>query len=281
MVSVLQQDPRRSGHADQGGLHGTNIVSVKALPEGNGAEHVDADTGHRPHEPCLPGRDRGLGRLAGDQHPGHADDPAAGQRPDREDATINFISAGETKAITFKNFPAPASADARGAEGRGAAGAGRDQDGQQLRRLPGHLLAALAAVSVSSATAAWIATGAAVAAGAGARWQRSGSLLRVRAAARRRRPCLLGDGKTDLVDFAVSLQGRIDDLHRAVDEIAAGLVRVDRRVDELGHEHVDRPLRRLRGHGRPSVGVAGDARLGTNAASSSRRSRAATTRGST
>ena len=42
---------------------------------------------------------------------------------------------------------------------------------------------------------------------------------------------LLGDGKTDLVDFAVSLQGRIDDLHRAVDEIAAGLVRVDRRMD--------------------------------------------------
>ena len=43
---------------------------------------------------------------------------------------------------------------------------------------------------------------------------------------------LLGDGKNDLVDFAVSLQGRIDDLHRAVDEIAAGLARVDRRVDE-------------------------------------------------
>jgi hypothetical protein len=29
----------------------------------------------------------------------------------------------------------------------------------------------------------------------------------------------------------VSLQGRIDDLHRAVDEVAAGLARVDRRVD--------------------------------------------------
>ena len=43
---------------------------------------------------------------------------------------------------------------------------------------------------------------------------------------------LLGGGKSDLVDFAVSLQGRIDDLHRAVDEIAAGLSRVDRRVDE-------------------------------------------------
>ena len=42
---------------------------------------------------------------------------------------------------------------------------------------------------------------------------------------------LLGGGKADLVDFAVSLQARIDDLHRAVDEIAAGLARVDRRVD--------------------------------------------------
>src|SRR5919199_469285 len=42
---------------------------------------------------------------------------------------------------------------------------------------------------------------------------------------------LLGGGKQDLVDFAVSLQGRMDDLHRAVDEIAAGLSRVDRRVD--------------------------------------------------
>lgn len=42
---------------------------------------------------------------------------------------------------------------------------------------------------------------------------------------------LLGGGKADLVDFAVSLQARIDDLHRAVDEVAAGLARVDRRID--------------------------------------------------
>ena len=42
---------------------------------------------------------------------------------------------------------------------------------------------------------------------------------------------LLGGGRSDLVDFAVSLQARIDDLHRAVDEIAAGLSRVDRRLD--------------------------------------------------
>ncbi len=40
-----------------------------------------------------------------------------------------------------------------------------------------------------------------------------------------------GEGKTDMVDFAVSLQGRVDDLHRAVDELAAALSRVDRRID--------------------------------------------------
>jgi hypothetical protein len=42
---------------------------------------------------------------------------------------------------------------------------------------------------------------------------------------------LLGGGRRDLVDFAVSLQGRVDDLNSAVDEVAAGLARVDRRVD--------------------------------------------------
>jgi hypothetical protein len=42
---------------------------------------------------------------------------------------------------------------------------------------------------------------------------------------------VLGSGRSDLLDFAVSLQARIDDLHRAVDEVATGLSRVDRRVD--------------------------------------------------
>jgi len=45
------------------------------------------------------------------------------------------------------------------------------------------------------------------------------------------RRSLLGGGRRDLVDFAVSLQGRVDDLNSAVDEVAAGLARVDRRVD--------------------------------------------------
>ena len=42
---------------------------------------------------------------------------------------------------------------------------------------------------------------------------------------------VLGQSSGDLLEFAVSLQGRVDDLHRAVDEVAAGLSRVDRQVD--------------------------------------------------
>jgi hypothetical protein len=41
-----------------------------------------------------------------------------------------------------------------------------------------------------------------------------------------------GNAKADVVEFAVSLQARIEDLHGAVDEIAAALARVDRRIDD-------------------------------------------------
>ena len=52
-------------------------------------------------------------------------------------------------------------------------------------------------------------------------------LRRVRAA----QLTLQGSGGGDLVDFAVSLQGRVDGLHRAVDEVTAQLGRLERRVD--------------------------------------------------
>jgi Protein of unknown function (DUF4446) len=85
-------------------------------------------------------------------------------------------------------------------------------------------------VSFSSSVAAWIAIGAAAAAAAALLLAAAFylSLRRVRAA----QLVLLGGGRNDLVDFAVSLQGRIDDLHRAVDEVAAALSRVDRRIDQ-------------------------------------------------
>ena len=45
-------------------------------------------------------------------------------------------------------------------------------------------------------------------------WQRIREL-------RRGQQAILGGSTADVVDFAVSLQGRIDDLHRAVDEVAS------------------------------------------------------------
>ena len=65
------------------------------------------------------------------------------------------------------------------------------------------------------------------AAGVGLAWWAWVKVRRVREAQK----ALIGGGRKDLVEFAVSLQGRIDDLHRAVDEVAAGLARVDRRID--------------------------------------------------
>jgi len=69
---------------------------------------------------------------------------------------------------------------------------------------------------VSASTAGWIAVAAAALAGLGiAAWVWTLVLLhRARAAQK----VLLGGGKQDLVDFAVSLQGRIDDVLRAVDD---------------------------------------------------------------
>ncbi len=84
-------------------------------------------------------------------------------------------------------------------------------------------------MSVSGSTAAWIAIAAAAVAvsALGLVGYLALRLRRMREA----QMVLLGGGKADLVDFAVSLQARIDDLHRAVDEVAGGLARVDRRVD--------------------------------------------------
>jgi hypothetical protein len=82
---------------------------------------------------------------------------------------------------------------------------------------------------LSSSAAGWIAIAAAVVAVIGL----SIALLlhlrlrRVRAA----QLTVQGSGGADLVDFAVSLQGRVDGLHRAIDDLTASLGRLERRVD--------------------------------------------------
>ena len=85
-------------------------------------------------------------------------------------------------------------------------------------------------MNLSASAAGWIAVGAALAAAAALLvvLVHYLTLRRVRQA----QLVLLGGGKSDLVDFAVSLQSRLDELRRAVDEVSASLGQVDRRVDE-------------------------------------------------
>ncbi len=107
MVSVLTKIRGGAVTPSQGGLHGTNIVSVKVLPAGtelststqtpvtvrtNLAFQVTIEDSGDSQETGIPVK------LTIVQ---------AGNDPVEKTERINFISAGETKVITFKNFPAP------------------------------------------------------------------------------------------------------------------------------------------------------------------------------
>jgi Protein of unknown function (DUF4446) len=76
----------------------------------------------------------------------------------------------------------------------------------------------------------WIAVGA-VAVAVAAAVLAALAVSKVTALRRSQDVLLGGNAKADVVEFAVSLQGRVEDLHSAVDEVAAALARVDRRVD--------------------------------------------------
>ena len=82
---------------------------------------------------------------------------------------------------------------------------------------------------MSASAAGWIAIAAAVVAVI-ALALAIGLYLRLRRV-RSAQLTLQGSGGGDLVDFAVSLQGRVDGLHRALDEATASFGRLERRVD--------------------------------------------------
>jgi hypothetical protein len=82
---------------------------------------------------------------------------------------------------------------------------------------------------MSSSAAVAIAIGAGVLAVAGL--VLAGVALSRLRAIRSAQQALLGRGSSDLVDFAVSLQGRIDDTNRKLDELEGGIAQLDRRVD--------------------------------------------------
>ncbi|MGH3009916.1 MAG: DUF4446 family protein [Gaiellaceae bacterium] len=82
---------------------------------------------------------------------------------------------------------------------------------------------------MSAAVAGWIAIGAAAVAVA-ALALAVVSFLRL-ARLRSTQQAVVGGGSADLVDFAVSLQGRIDGVNCSVDDLESRLAQVDRRVD--------------------------------------------------
>jgi hypothetical protein len=107
MVSVLSKIRGGAVTPSQGGLHGTNIVSVKALPEGT---ELSTSTQTRvivrtnlAFQVSI--QDSGDSQETG--IPVKLTIVQSGSDPVEKTATINFISPGETKVITFKNFPAP------------------------------------------------------------------------------------------------------------------------------------------------------------------------------
>ncbi len=111
----------------------------------------------------------------------------------------------------------------------------------------------VAALAVAAAAAAVLALGLALAFYL--------TLRRIRKA----QTVLLGSGKDDLVAFAVSLQGRIDDVHRGVDEVAVALARVDKRIDGcLSHTSIVRydAYEDLGGHQSASLAFLDAARSG-------------------
>ncbi len=78
---------------------------------------------------------------------------------------------------------------------------------------------AVAVIAIVAAAAALVALGLAVAFFVTLRRVRKGQSV------------VLGNEKDDLVEFAVALQARIDDVHRAVDELGLALTRIDKRID--------------------------------------------------
>ena len=137
--------------------------------------------------------------------------------------TIDLLDIGETKTVTFKDFPEVPFGE---------------KTSVQVSVKPVRVSRTPATTAPSTPSSSRSSNGRrACRRDRGVRGGRRRAARR-RSCSRRRlrrlqsgQKAVLGGASHDMVDFAVSLQGRIDDLHRAVDEVATGLSRVDRRVD--------------------------------------------------
>ena len=146
-----------------------------------------------------------------------------GTTPIVKKQTIDILDIGETKTVTFQDFPDPPFGEKTSVQVSVTPVQGETEQGEQQRRVPRHLLARVMDAALAVAIAACVVAVVALLI--------SALLVRRLRRLQSGQKAVLGGASHDMVDFAVSLQGRIDDLHRAVDEVATGLSRVDRRVD--------------------------------------------------
>ena len=201
----------------------------KALPGGQVLSPT-GEHGHGDTDLAFVGHGRRLGRLAGGQDQGDADDPAAAGRRSCKTKTIDLINPGETKTVTFSEPRPGAVRDEDDGQGRRRSRCRARRTPTTTRPVPGHLLAAvdLAVARHRNRRAVVAIVGVAVGAvGARPRLVAWVKVKRVRDAQR----SLLGGGRQGPRRLRRLAPGPVDDLHRAVDEVAAGLARVDRRVD--------------------------------------------------
>jgi hypothetical protein len=193
----------RLGEGEPGGKEASASASLNT---------ITASTDTRSRSPSRPGD-------PGDSHPGHATITKDEVGLDREDAADPAHQPGESVTVTFTDLGVVADRDPGDAQGR-----------RQSRR-----------PKTDNNSARYnIILAAGVACRDGRLGDRSGGDRRrrcspppassspdrvgVRAACARRSA---SSWRARTWSFAVALQGRIDDLHRAVDEVAASLARVD------------------------------------------------------
>ena len=224
MSAIWQRVHGASTGGTPTGLHGSRLAYTKATPSGIQLSTTDRDDAHRLHRPRLRGRRDELRRGAGGPGRGDAHDPEAAE-PDRQEGHDRPDRPGRDEDRRLRRLPGRAVRREHDGAGEREAGSGREEHRATTRpstrsssrsasersssgsRSPRCVVALVALLAVAmlgrqaAADPAW-------------RSRRS-SAARRRTSSTSRSRCRGGSTTST----------------RAVDEVAGGLTRVDRRVD--------------------------------------------------
>ena len=192
--------------------------------------------------------------------------PASQGGPITKTEKVQLIDPGTDQSVTFSDLGQVPFASQTTVSVDVAKVPGRGQYLEQLRLLPGHLLASVVGMQLSGNAAAAVAVVGVVLGAAGV-------VARLASPGRGSGGCATPSARSSAAAGRTSSSSRSRCRPASTTSTApstrspAGLARVDRRVDDDGRQHRDRPLRRLRGHRRPPVRLARAARRDPHAAS--------------